>query len=56
MLGVLILGWFLTLFNVDTLLVSGLNELLGTSFSTNIYWLIIIVIALIVYIVRKTQN
>lgn len=56
MLAVLILAWFLTLFNVDTLFVSGLNEFLGTNYSTNVYWLAAIVIAVIICIVERVKG
>ena len=56
MIAVLILGWFLTLFHIDTLLASGLNEVFKTEFTTNVYWLIVIALAIIVFIINTTRR
>ena len=59
-IGTLILAWFLTLFDLDTILVSAINEVLGTNYSTSVYWLAAVVIAVIgifiELIVRKVKK
>lgn len=56
MLGVLIFAWFLTCFNLDKILVSGINEVFGTDYSTNVYWLIVVIIAIIIKIVEYVNE
>ena len=48
--GVLIFAFILKCFEFDRILISGLNEVLGTSYTTNVYWLIAFVIAIITFI------
>lgn len=59
-IGTLILAWVLTWFNLDTILVSAVNEVLGTTYSTSVYWLVAVVIAvigtLIELMVRKSKK
>lgn len=50
--GALIFAWFLSLFNLDTILVSGINEVFGTDYSTNIYWLTAFVIGITATIIE----
>lgn len=54
----LVFAWFLTWFDLDTILISGLNEILGTDFSTNVYWLIAFIIAIVGTIItyKKDQS
>lgn len=51
-IGTLILAWFLTLFNLDTILITAVNEVLGTNYSTNVYWLVAFLIAIIVAVIE----
>lgn len=57
---ILIFAWFLTLFHLDTIIISGLNEVIGTNWSTNVYWLIVVIIAIIAflfeYIIKNKQK
>jgi len=46
-LGTLLFAWFLTLFDLDTILVGAVNELFGTNYSNNLYWFIAFIIAVI---------
>ena len=46
-IGILIFSWFLTWFKLDTILVTAVNEILGTNYSTNVYWLVAFLIAVI---------
>ncbi len=55
-LGILIFAWFLTLFNLDTILITAVNEVLGTNYSTNVYWLVAFLIAIIVAIIEAIIN
>ena len=54
MLWTLIVAWILTLFNVDDLIIAGINELFNTDFTIAVYWLIAFIIGAIVYIADKT--
>ena len=51
-ISALALAWFLTLFNLDVTLVSAINEVLGTTYSTNVYWLVAFVIGVIGFIIE----
>ena len=53
MIGILILAWFLTLFDLDEILVDGINQIFHTEFNTSIYWLIFMLIGLIIYFIKK---
>lgn len=46
-IGTLFFAWFLTLFNLDTILIAAVNEIFGTNYSTNVYWLTAFLIAVI---------
>ena len=48
--GVLIFAFILKCFEMDIILISALNEVLGTNYTTNVYWLIAFVIAFITFI------
>ena len=48
----LIIAWLLTCFNMDEILIAGTNEILGTDFSTNVYWLIAFIIGVIMTIIE----
>lgn len=48
-INALLIAWFLTLFDVDRVVVTSINEIFETSYSTNIYWLIAFIIGAIGY-------
>lgn len=50
MLGVFFIGWMLTWFGVDDLIVDGINQLCNTNYNLAVYWLIIFILAIIVLI------
>lgn len=52
-IGVLIFAFILKCFEMDTILMSGMNEVLGTNYSTNVYWLIAFVVTFITFIVES---
>ena len=37
----------LTLFDLDEILITAINEVFGTNYSTSVYWLIVVVIGII---------
>lgn len=49
MIGTLILGWILTLFELDTMLINGINQIFHTNFDKSVYWAIFIIIGLIIH-------
>lgn len=53
MLETMILGWVLTLFNLDNLFVQAINQIFNAEYTTAIYWLLFLIIGLIVKIVKK---
>lgn len=56
MLGTLVIAWILTWFNLDNLLITGINEILNTNYTVAIYWLIALVIGAIVYIISEIKS
>ncbi len=48
MIGTLIVAWILTWFDLDELIISGINEIFNTNFTVAVYWLIAFIIAVIV--------
>ena len=48
----LIIAGLLTCFNMDEILIAGTNEILGTDFSTNVYWLIAFIISVIIALIK----
>ena len=53
MIYTLILAWILTWFDIDNLIISGINELFKTDFTTAIYWLFFFVLGLIQMIFKE---
>ncbi len=47
MFTILIVAWILTWFDIDILVIDGLNQILNTNFTTAVYWLFFFVIAVI---------
>lgn len=47
MFTILIVAWILTWFDIDNLVIDGLNQILNTNFTTAVYWLFFFVIAVI---------
>lgn len=56
MIWTLIVAWFLTLFSLDNLIITGINEIFNTNFTVSVYWLIAFIIAAIVCIVENIKN
>lgn len=54
--GVLIFAFILKCFEMDKVLISGLNEVLSTNYSTDVYWLIAFIIAIVVGIIELYAN
>lgn len=53
MLGTLILGWILTWFNLDNMVVEAINQIYNTNYTVVVYWLIIFILSIIVGIIKK---
>lgn len=47
MFTILIVAWILTWFDIDNLVIDGLNQILNTNFTTAVYWLFFFIIAVI---------
>lgn len=50
MFGTLIIAWILTWFDLDKLLITGINEIFNSNYTVAIYWLIAFIIGVIVHI------
>lgn len=50
--GTLIFAWFLTLFELDEILIKAVNELFGKNYSTAVYWFGAFVIGVILSIIE----
>ena len=50
MIIALILAWILTLFKLDKLFVSAINQIFNTDYTTAIYWLLFLVIGILIHI------
>ena len=56
MFGVLIIAWILAQFGCDEVVISGINELLGTHCTNNTYGLLAIAIGVIVEIISYAKK
>jgi len=54
--SVLIVAFILNCFGMDAILISALNEVLGTHYSNNVFWLIAFVLAIVVGIIELVIN
>lgn len=50
MIEVFLIGWILTWFGLDHLVIEGINQLCNTNYNVAVYWFIIFIIAIIVQI------
>lgn len=53
MIGTMILAWILTWFKLDEILVTAINQILNTNYTTAIYWLLFFIVGLIVMLIKK---
>jgi len=53
MIEVFLLGWVLTWFGIDDLVVEGINQLCNVNYSIAIYWFIIFIVAIIMQLKEK---
>jgi len=53
MIWTLIIAWILTWFDLDILIIAGINEIFNTDFTVAVYWLIAFIIAVIVYVLEN---
>ena len=56
MIGTMIVAWILTWFDLDSLLIAGINEIFNTDFSIAIYWVIALIIGAITWIIREIKD
>ncbi|MBR3152384.1 MAG: hypothetical protein IKF52_02060 [Clostridia bacterium] len=56
MIETLICALILALFNFDNILIAGFNEVVGTHYTKNVYWLVAFIIGLIVEIIRAKNK
>jgi TM2 domain-containing membrane protein YozV len=47
-IGGLLLAWFLSLFNLDRTLIGAWNEVNHTTYTTNVYWLTVVLICVLI--------
>lgn len=50
MIGTLLLGWILTWFELDNLIIAGINQIFNKNYTTAVYWLLFFIIGLIIEI------
>lgn len=53
MIGTVIIAWILTWFNLDSLLITGINEIFNTDYTVALYWVIALSIGVIKCIINK---
>lgn len=53
MLYTIILGYILTWFNFDSIVLDGINQICNADFTVAVYWLIIFGLGIIVEILKK---
>ncbi len=53
MLGTLILGWILTWFNLDNIVIEAINQICNSNYNVATYWLIMFVLGIIVEILEN---
>ena len=56
MLEILILGWILTWFKLDTIFAEAINQIFNTNFNTTIFWFIFIAIGFMKIIIRTIKS
>ena len=44
LISTLIFAWILSCFEMDSILISALNEVIGSNYSNNVYWLLAFII------------
>lgn len=53
MLSTMIVGWILTWFSLDDLIVEGINQIFNTNYTIAVYWLLFFIIGLIICFTKK---
>lgn len=53
MLSTMIVGWILTWFSLDDLIVEGINQIFNTNYTIAVYWLLFFIVGLIVVFIKK---
>lgn len=53
MLSTIIVGWILTWFSLDDLIVEGINQIFNTNYTIAVYWLLFFIVGLIVVFIKK---
>ena len=47
MIWTLFIAWILTLFDLDNLIITGINEIFNTNFTVAVYWLVAFIVAVL---------
>lgn len=55
MLDTLIVGWILTWFDLDNILIDALNQIFETNYTVSIYWLFLFIIGAFVTIIENIK-
>ena len=53
MLSTMIVGWILTWFSLDDLIIEGINQIFNTNYTIAVYWLLFFAIGLVVSFTEK---
>lgn len=53
MLSTMIVGWILTWFSLDDLIIEGINQIFNTNYTIAVYWLLFFIVGLIVVFIKK---
>lgn len=56
MIITLVFAWILTWFDLDKIIMDGINQILNKSYTTAVYWLIFFIVGLILFICSKIEE
>lgn len=53
MVSTMIVGWILTWFSLDDLIIEGINQIFNTNYTIAVYWLLFFIVGLIICFFKK---
>ncbi len=56
MIATLIVAWILTWFDLDKILIDGINQIFNTNYTTSVYWLMFFIVGLILFVCSKIEE
>lgn len=56
MIGTFLVAWILTWFNIDNMIVDGINQIFNTDYTVVVYWLIVFALGAIVGILQEIKE